>query len=179
MALHTPTSAMKPSRRRSANISCSISGARGEKRPRNPKVEVVMQHLSDADVAHREPAKTRHKPRAQSTCAKFCCQPLEGFVESPVFPFWSRNPLVMLERHWGMDMFSAYGIAFVMTEGANRRLRSNSKGLTGGGDFWFPFAFRALEFLRHFRETIISRSPAGKYIPCYCATALDWDDCVH
>jgi hypothetical protein len=57
-----------------------------------------------------------------------------------------------------MDMFSAYGIAFVMNEGANRRLRtrSKSKGATGGGGFWFPFAFRASAFLRHFRQTITS-----------------------
>jgi hypothetical protein len=59
-----------------------------------------------------------------------------------------------------MDMFSAYGIAFVMTEGANRRLRSKSesrsKEVTLEGGFWFPFAFRASAFLRHFRTTIIS-----------------------
>ncbi|KAL3439957.1 hypothetical protein BJX65DRAFT_315267 [Aspergillus insuetus] len=138
------------------HIMLDIGRAR-RKRPRNPKVEVVMQPLADEDVDHHSapPAKIPLKHRAHDRCTRCHYRPLEDATAAPVFPFWSQNPLVILERHWGMDMFSAYGIAFVMTEGANRRLRSNSKGLTGGGGFWFPFAFRASEFLRHFRETII------------------------
>ncbi|KAL3491654.1 hypothetical protein BJX62DRAFT_236920 [Aspergillus germanicus] len=138
------------------HIMADIGRAR-RKRPRNPKVEVVMQLLPDEDVDHHQPAKTGHKHGSRDTCTKCHCQPAD-IVASPVFPFWSQNPLVILERHWGMDMFSAYGIAFVLNEGANRRSKlrpkSNGSGVTGG--FWFPFAFRASEFLRHFKTTIIS-----------------------
>ncbi|KAL2845525.1 hypothetical protein BJX68DRAFT_269054 [Aspergillus pseudodeflectus] len=141
------------------HIMADIGRAR-RKRPRNPKVEVVMQPWSDADVDRRELPKTGHNHKAHGRCTRCHCQPPanSSATASPVFPFWSQNPLVTLERHWGMDMFSAYGIAFVMNEGANRRLRSRSKskGATGGGGFWFPFAFRASAFLRHFRQTIIS-----------------------
>ncbi|KAJ0425358.1 hypothetical protein BJY00DRAFT_308106 [Aspergillus carlsbadensis] len=143
------------------HIMADIGRAR-RKRPRNPKIEVVMQPLSDADVLVdcREVAKTRREARANTTCTK--CRheyyPTADAVASPVFPFWSQNPLVILERHWGMDMFSAYGIAFVINEGANRRSRSKpqSRNASATGGFWFPFAFRSSGFLRHFRSTLFS-----------------------
>ncbi|KAL4793084.1 hypothetical protein BDV19DRAFT_391525 [Aspergillus venezuelensis] len=77
----------------------------------------------------------------------------DGKTIPPERPFWDQHPLVMLERQWEMDTFSAYGIAFVISEG--RHLVSKNHKSDHGG-FWFPFAFRASTFLRHFRDALTS-----------------------
>ncbi|KAL4938877.1 hypothetical protein BDV06DRAFT_225559 [Aspergillus oleicola] len=69
------------------------------------------------------------------------------------WPFWEQHPLMMLERQWEMDMFSAYGIAFVVSEGKNLIAKRRGPG-TGG--FWFPFAFGSSVFLHHFQDVLTS-----------------------
>ncbi|SPQ17711.1 5a31956d-f7f6-4cbb-8259-f132d9f87a01 [Thermothielavioides terrestris] len=69
-------------------------------------------------------------------------------VNSPLPPFWSQDPLSILEQQWQMDTFSAYGISLLVAEG--KRLLCNADPLTSEG-FSFPFAFKSAAFLRHFR----------------------------
>ncbi|KAL2802445.1 hypothetical protein BJX63DRAFT_437861 [Aspergillus granulosus] len=126
------------------HIMVGIGKAR-RKPLRNPKIDVLMQPLSDREGHHLESEKARRDRLPNETI-------MDGQLPgSPRFPFWDQNPLVVLERCWGMDMFSAYGIAFVVNEGRRR----TTKGDVAGG-FWFPFAFRASEFLRHFRHILTS-----------------------
>ncbi|RYP59899.1 hypothetical protein DL771_010699 [Monosporascus sp. 5C6A] len=63
-------------------------------------------------------------------------------------PFWSQDPLSVLEQQWRMDTFSAYGVTLLAAEG--KRLLGNTDALTTEG-FSFPFAFTSSAFLRHFR----------------------------
>lgn len=69
-------------------------------------------------------------------------------MDSLVPPFWSQDPLSLLEQEWGMDSFSAYGMCFLAAEG--KRLLGNADALTSEG-FSFPFAFTSSAFLRHFK----------------------------
>ena len=62
-------------------------------------------------------------------------------------PFWSQDPLNILEQQWPMDMFSAYGISLLAVEG--ERLLENTHVLSSQG-FLFPFAFTSSAFLRHY-----------------------------
>ena len=63
-------------------------------------------------------------------------------------PFWSQDPLSVLEQQWGMDTFSAYGMSLLAAEG--KRLLGDADASTSGG-FSFPFAFTSSAFLRHFK----------------------------
>jgi hypothetical protein len=63
-------------------------------------------------------------------------------------PFWSQDPLSVLEQQWGMDTFSAYGMSLLAAEG--KRLLGDADASTSAG-FSFPFAFTSSAFLRHFR----------------------------
>ncbi|KAL2676442.1 hypothetical protein Neosp_010200 [[Neocosmospora] mangrovei] len=70
-------------------------------------------------------------------------------------PFWSQDPLSMLEQQWGMDAFSAYGITLLGSEG--KRFFDNAGALTPEG-FSFPFAFTSSAFLRHFKVIFSDQS---------------------
>ncbi|EEU38087.1 uncharacterized protein NECHADRAFT_48037 [Fusarium vanettenii 77-13-4] len=70
-------------------------------------------------------------------------------------PFWSQDPLSVLEQQWGMDAFSAYGITLLGSEG--KRFLGNADALTPEG-FSFPFAFTSSAFLRHFKAIFSDQS---------------------
>ncbi|KAK3305000.1 uncharacterized protein B0T15DRAFT_484776 [Chaetomium strumarium] len=65
-------------------------------------------------------------------------------------PFWSQDPLSVLEQQWQMDTFSAYGLSLLAAEGKRLLCTGSVDALTSEG-FSFPFAFTASAFLRHFR----------------------------
>ncbi|KAK4248630.1 hypothetical protein C7999DRAFT_40142 [Corynascus novoguineensis] len=81
-------------------------------------------------------------------------------VNSLLPPFWSQDPLSVLEQQWQMDTFSAYGISLLAAEG--KRLLCNADAWTSEG-FTFPFAFTSSAFLRHF-SAIFSNSSVLKGI---------------
>ncbi|KAH7247703.1 hypothetical protein B0J15DRAFT_449749 [Fusarium solani] len=81
-------------------------------------------------------------------------------LDSLRLPFWSQDPLSVLEQQWGMDAFSAYGITLLGSEG--KRFFGNADALTPEG-FSFPFAFTSSAFLRHFKA-IFSDQPILKAI---------------
>ncbi|KAL4951164.1 hypothetical protein BDW69DRAFT_186638 [Aspergillus filifer] len=130
------------------HVMLDIGRAR-RKAYRNPQVDVMIRplvpntnHTSDGDS--KEHRDSRSMPSLFQTQRK---------AVPPEWPFWDRHPLVVLERQWDMDTFSAYGIAFVIREGRHI-VSKNDKPDQGG--FWFPFAFRSSAFLYHFREALTS-----------------------
>ncbi|KAL3469802.1 hypothetical protein BJX99DRAFT_264842 [Aspergillus californicus] len=140
--VHSRDEAVKTNIRR--HVMVDIGKSR-RKRPRNPEANLkVMERINSRNT------------RAN--------QELESFPLR--YAFWDQHPLVALEMQWGMDMFSAYAIAFLVSEGRSRALNDGS---TGG--FWFPFAFRASEFLKQFKSVMtspemvaaVSRAPEKKF----------------
>ncbi|KAK3297268.1 uncharacterized protein B0H64DRAFT_121764 [Chaetomium fimeti] len=89
---------------------------------------------------------SRRKPQQNPQFVIEVGSPTE--VNSLLPPFWSQDPLSILEQEWQMDNFSAYGMSLLATEG--KRLLGNADALTSEG-FSFPFAFTSSAFLRHFR----------------------------
>ncbi|KAL4866853.1 hypothetical protein BDV12DRAFT_198827 [Aspergillus spectabilis] len=143
--MHRRDEAVKTDIRR--HIMVDIGRAR-RKPPRNPKLDVRMRPLTGAqvqDLKLRRSTKTRKEKPASSASDH------DQSLVSPMAPFWDQHPLVVLEKHWEMGMFSAYGIALILSEGKNRRAKDD---LASG--FWFPFAFRASKFLGHFQQTLTS-----------------------
>lgn len=68
-------------------------------------------------------------------------------------PFWDQDPLSMLDQHWPMDAFSAYGLALL---GTRSQKPAESKMASDAGNFCLPFAFTASGFLHHFLPLINS-----------------------
>ncbi|KAL4965768.1 uncharacterized protein BDV14DRAFT_51055 [Aspergillus stella-maris] len=124
-------------------------GRSRRKARRNPRLEVVARPLapSTEDTSDSDPA-VHAETKSPSSLFQ-----IQGKASSPERPFWDQHPLVVLERQWEMDTFSAYGIAFVVSEGRHF-VSKDAKQVQGG--FWFPFAFRASAFLHHFRDAFTS-----------------------
>ncbi|KIA75682.1 hypothetical protein HK57_00543 [Aspergillus ustus] len=123
------------------HIMVDIGRAR-RKTPRNPTVEMVMQQPLSSGAGIRSANMNRrryredhrqqqqHQQVISSRIKKMKDDPRASFLTAPEHPFWDQHPLVVLERQWEMDMFSAYGIAFVVSEGRRRMGRSNNKSET-------------------------------------------------
>ncbi|KAL5335118.1 hypothetical protein BJX70DRAFT_401903 [Aspergillus crustosus] len=139
------------------HIMVDIGKAR-RKPPRNPRIDVRLRPLHRGEVQRVKLRNSAQRGERNASSA----DEHDQAIGSPNLPFWEQNPLVVLERHWEMDMFSAYGISLIVSEGKNRRANDN---LATG--FWFPFAFRASRFLGHFRQTLTSPNmlAAAAYAP--------------
>lgn len=61
-------------------------------------------------------------------------------------PFWDQDPLTIIDQHWPMDVFSAYGLALLGTVADNVPGPEVKKPI---GGFCFPFAFTTSGFLRY------------------------------
>ncbi|KAK5627496.1 hypothetical protein RRF57_003212 [Xylaria bambusicola] len=107
---------------------------------RNPQLEIVLQFPNNDNAAQAARSETsRHK---------------DDFIDrrhlpSLPRPFWNQHPLDVLESHWCMDVFAAYGIMLMLKEGRN--LVSTGRSTES---FIFPFAFQQSLFLRHYGQLI-------------------------
>ena len=117
--MHRDYQSEKVKREVRRHVMLGIGRARRKAR-RNPRVEVMIRpsisstnHLGESDSAVH--ADNKFGPSSFHTQEK---------AVSPERPFWNQHPLVVLERQWEMDTFSAYGIAFVISEGRHLASRS-------------------------------------------------------
>lgn len=84
------------------------------KAPRNPQLDVVLHLPYDND--HSEQAAGSQTSRHNDTSME------RPYLPSLMRPFWDQHPLDVLESHWDMDVFSAYGIMLMLNEGRNLSL---------------------------------------------------------
>ncbi|KAM7197264.1 hypothetical protein V8F33_005692 [Rhypophila sp. PSN 637] len=117
----------------------------GVRRRDKPTMTKIRRHIME-DIG-----KSRRKPQQNPQFVIEIGSP--AFADHPEVnsllpPFWSQDPLSVLEQQWQMDTFSAYGLSLLAAEG--KRLLCNADALTCEG-FSFPFAFTSSAFLRHFR----------------------------
>lgn len=109
-------------------------------------VTKIRRHImEDIGISRRKPQRNPQFVIEMGSPPAFTNHPE---VNSLLPPFWSQDPLSILEQQWQMDTFSAYGISLLAAEG--KRLLCNTDALTSEG-FSFPFAFTSSAFLRHFR----------------------------
>ncbi|KAI1345382.1 hypothetical protein F5Y01DRAFT_300708 [Xylaria sp. FL0043] len=108
--------------------------------PQNPQLDIVLEFSNDNDAEQAaRPAISRRKDDSID----------RRHLPSLVRPFWDQHPLDVLESQWDMDMFSAYGIMWMLNEGRN--LASTDSSIES---FIFPFAFQKSAFLRHYGQLI-------------------------
>ncbi|KAL2198262.1 hypothetical protein P885DRAFT_23188, partial [Corynascus similis CBS 632.67] len=106
----------------------------------------IRRHImEDIGISRRKPQRNPQFVIEMESPPTFANQP---GVNSLLPPFWSQDPLSILEQQWRMDTFSAYGIYLLAVEG--KRLLYNADALTSEG-FTFPFAFTSSAFLRRFK----------------------------
>ncbi|KAI0112105.1 hypothetical protein GGR51DRAFT_508062 [Nemania sp. FL0031] len=119
-------------------------GRERRKTPRNPQLDIVLQ-LPDHNNAEQAAQSEISRHNDDSVLAR-------RHVSTLARPFWGQHPLDVLDSHWGMDVFSAYGIMLMLIEGRNLV----SAGSTGRSteSFIFPFAFQKSAFLRHHSQLI-------------------------
>ncbi|KAJ3577964.1 hypothetical protein NPX13_g2603 [Xylaria arbuscula] len=110
------------------------------KTPRNPQYDIVLQ-LPDSQNAEQATG-SEVSPRNNDSTDRRNLPPLAR-------PFWNQHPLDILDSHWDMDVFSAYGIMLMLSQGRN--LASTDRSTES---FIFPFAFKKSQFLRHYSELI-------------------------
>ncbi|KAI0450036.1 hypothetical protein F5B21DRAFT_450166 [Xylaria acuta] len=115
-------------------------GRERRKTLRNPQLDIVLQF----------PNNNNAEQAAQSEISRHNDDSTERrHLPSVVRPFWDQHPLDVLESHWDMDMFSAYGIMLMLNEGRN--LVSTDRSTES---FIFPFAFQKSVFLHHYSQLI-------------------------
>ncbi|KAI1270820.1 hypothetical protein F5Y07DRAFT_67561 [Xylaria sp. FL0933] len=117
-------------------------GRERRKIPQNPQLDIVLEfpNNNDAEQAAR-PANSRRKDDSID----------RRHLPSLVRPFWEQHPLDVLESQWDMDMFSAYGIMWMLNEGRNLASTGPGRSIE---NFIFPFAFQKSAFLRHYGQLI-------------------------
>lgn len=97
----------------------------------------VMRDIGAARRAPRPNGESYRPSRTHAVRSESAFTPLTR-------PFWDQDPLAILDQHWPMDVFSAYGIALLGTEPKDGSVLSTRRS------FLFPFAFTSSAFLRHF-----------------------------
>ncbi|KAI0869189.1 hypothetical protein GGS24DRAFT_512418 [Hypoxylon argillaceum] len=111
---------------------------------RNPQLDIVLQF----------PSNDNAEQAAQSEISRLNDDPRnKRYLPSVVRPFWDQHPLAILESHWDMDMFSAYGIMLMLNEGRN--LASTDRSTES---FIFPFAFQKSGYPTRFKVMALQRS---------------------
>ncbi|KAI3321689.1 hypothetical protein HD806DRAFT_501744 [Xylariaceae sp. AK1471] len=115
-------------------------GRERRKTLRNPQLDIVLQFPNDDNA----------EQAAQSEISRHNDDSIDRrHSPSLVRPFWDQHPLDVLENHWGMDVFSAYGIMLMLNKGRN--LVSTDRSTAS---FVFPFAFQKSVFLRQYGQLI-------------------------
>ncbi|KAI8623506.1 hypothetical protein F5Y19DRAFT_372029 [Xylariaceae sp. FL1651] len=121
------------------HIMLSI-GRERRKTLRNPQLDIVLQL----------PNNNNAEQAAQSEISQYNDDSVNRrHLPSLVRPFWDQHPLDVLESHWDMDIFSAYGIMLMLNEGRN--LVSTERSTES---FIFPFAFQKSSFLHYYGPLI-------------------------
>ncbi|KAI1425166.1 hypothetical protein F5Y12DRAFT_386581 [Xylaria sp. FL1777] len=114
---------------------------RERRRPaQNPQYDIVLQ-LPDGNHAEQA-ARSEVSPHSNDSTITRRLPPLAR-------PFWNQHPLDILDNHWDMDVFSAYGIMLMLNQGRNLALTDRSTE-----SFIFPLAFKKSPFLRHYSQVI-------------------------
>lgn len=117
----------------------------GVRRRDKPTMTKIRRHImEDIGISRRKPQRNPQFVLEIESPPAFANHPE---VNSLLPPFWSQDPLSVLEQQWQMDSFSAYGLTLLAAEG--KRLLCNADALTCEG-FSFPFAFTSSAFLGHF-----------------------------
>jgi len=121
----------------------------GVRRRDKPTMTKIRRHImQDIGISRRKPQRNpQFVIKIGSPPPTFAHHP-EVNLNSLLPPFWSQDPLRVLEQQWQMDTFSAYGLSLLAAEG--KRLLGNADALALEG-FSFPFAFTSSAFLGHFR----------------------------
>jgi len=115
------------------------------RRDKTTMTKIRRHIMEDIGISRRKPQRNPQLVIEIGSPPMFTNHPE---VNSLLPPFWSQDPLSILEQQWQMDTFSAYGISLLAAEG--KRLLCNADAWTSEG-FTFPFAFTSSAFLRHFR----------------------------
>ncbi|KAI1320135.1 hypothetical protein F5Y16DRAFT_390287 [Xylariaceae sp. FL0255] len=136
-----PTHVHGRDRRTNTNIRQHIMrdiGRQRRRRLRNPQLDVVLALPDDSSAGQSATSESN----LRST------KPVENrYLAHIARPFWDQHPLSVLESQWGMDMFSAYGIMFMLHSGRNL-----SAAEFPVESFLVPFAFQKSMFLSHYAQ---------------------------
>jgi hypothetical protein len=85
-------------------------GRERRKTLRNPQLDIVLEFPNDNNAEQAIQSEvSRHNDDSID----------RRHSPSLVRPFWDQHPLDVLESHWDMDAFSAYGIMLMLNEGRN------------------------------------------------------------
>lgn len=141
------TTAMSPSKQQRLLWVHSTEPTSVRRRDKTTMTKIRRHIMKDIGISRRKPQQNPQFVVKIGSPDSPTSLPM-NYENSLVSPFWSQDPLSVLEQQWGMDTFSAYGMSLLAAEG--KRLLGDADWSTSGG-FSFPFAFTSSAFLRHFR----------------------------
>lgn len=135
---------MKPSKQQRLLWVHSTEPTGVHRRDKLTMTKIRRHIMEDIGISRRKPQRNPQFVLEIESPPAFANHPE---VNSLLPPFWSQDPLSILEQQWQMDPFSAYGLSLLAAEG--KRLLCNADALTCES-FSFPFAFTSSAFLGHF-----------------------------